>query len=435
METNFNADGYMSAVLGHRMGELKNGTLAVSAHMLYNRGGVYARIVDLPAERALARGLEIEGDADDLISNELDRLDAAAAFTEALRWSVLDGGGAVIMITDQGTLEDALLPGALNQILELRPVSALDVTPSDSTYADPSQPKFGQPIWYNVKPEKGATYRVHETRLLPVSGATAAGNNGGSRVPFQGRSEVDRAYMAMIQLDGVMTKALQIMERKQQAVYGMTGMAKSLDAGSRANGQNPAELVVQKRINFVDSARGVLNTVAVDAEDKYEIRDLSLSGIKDVVGEFQVGVSAEAGIPATLLFGRSPAGMNATGESDFRGYNERVEGLQSRRLRPPLERLLSLVVVQRSLQGKKPDNWKLVFPPLSELTQKEQAEIDEIESKTVLNELKSLESALGASIVSQEEAVEWLRERGLFGLENEIDASSASRNVSYAQST
>lgn len=39
-------------------------------------------------------------------------------------------------------------------------------------------------------------------------------------------------------------------------------------------------------------------------------------------------LSALTNIPQTILFGRSPAGMNATGESDFENYYNFIERIQ-----------------------------------------------------------------------------------------------------------
>ncbi|MFQ8761936.1 MAG: anti-CBASS protein Acb1 family protein [Intestinimonas sp.] len=51
-------------------------------------------------------------------------------------------------------------------------------------------------------------------------------------------------------------------------------------------------------------------------------------------------LSGASRIPVTKLFGRSPAGMNATGESDLRNYYDYVDTLREAKLRPILEKLL-----------------------------------------------------------------------------------------------
>ena len=48
-------------------------------------------------------------------------------------------------------------------------------------------------------------------------------------------------------------------------------------------------------------------------------------------------------IPATRLFGRSPEGMNATGDSDIQNYYEKISTKQDAQLRPILEKLLPVI--------------------------------------------------------------------------------------------
>ena len=51
-------------------------------------------------------------------------------------------------------------------------------------------------------------------------------------------------------------------------------------------------------------------------------------------------LSSLTNIPQTLLFGRSPAGMNATGESDLENWYNFVERIQKLMLKPNLLVLL-----------------------------------------------------------------------------------------------
>lgn len=432
MSEHFSMDGYISAVLGPQ-GVGSNNVQVHSPETLYESGGVYARVVDLPAERAMSGGVIVEGDQDKLALGELDRLDAKAHFTEALRWSSLTGGAVIVLVTDQGTLQEELNVNALNQILELRVYSVDRVSAGQGKYADASKPKYGMPITYEIKPASGQSYSVHESRLLPVPGDPTLRPDS-SGLWFKGRIGVSRAYAALLRYDEACRKALQIMERKQQPVYGMTGMAKSLAAAERPGMANVGEQLVQKRIGFVDSARGVLNTIAIDGDDKYQLHDLSLANIDSVLGEMQVSASAEAGIPVTLLFGRSPSGMNATGEADFKGYNAMVDGQRERKARPALERLLSLIYAQNSLKGNKPSDWSLDFPQLEEMTDKELAEIEKLQAEARKIDLEALEVALSSGSVTEEEAIAWIKSMEWFGLvADKTDARGEAKT--YAQQT
>ena len=58
--------------------------------------------------------------------------------------------------------------------------------------------------------------------------------------------------------------------------------------------------------------------------------------------------------PMTKLFGRSPAGMNATGESDLKNYYDYVDSQREAKVRPVLQKLLPVLAM--SAWGTVPDD-------------------------------------------------------------------------------
>lgn len=105
--------------------------------------------------------------------------------------------------------------------------------------------------------------------------------------------------------------------------------------------------------------------------------------------------------------GRSPAGMNATGESDLKNYYDYVDTLRESKLRPALEQLLPVIAM--SAWGSVPENLDISFPPLWTPTASETAQIAErkalairdifqaglIQADTALRELKGLSEETG----------------------------------------
>ena len=97
-------------------------------------------------------------------------------------------------------------------------------------------------------------------------------------------------------------------------------------------------------------------------------------------------LSALTNIPQTILFGRSPAGMNATGDSDFESYYNFVEKIQRLMLKRNLRTLLDVVFRAGIASGdvaEEPD-YKLEFKPLWSLSDTEQAAVDQTKAQTAL---------------------------------------------------
>lgn len=414
----FRLDNYTSAVLGRRYQGLKIKT--VSAHFLYAQGGVFARIVDKPADDAVSGSVAIDND-DGAIQSELERLNVFPLLADAVRWSRISGGACLIPIVQDGQALD--MPLDINRIgiiEELRVYDAEEMTPYGNPYNDPAKANYGQPMMYQVSTNSGS-FVVHESRVIPIAGAPIPNKQKTHGVPFRGRSEVERPYQAVVQWIEAIGKIYAMLERKQQPVYGMKGLAEAV-----ANG---FESQIQTRIDNVDLVRGILNTVAIDSEDQYSIIDLNVSGVSEALNEFKELMAAETGMPITLLFGRSAAGMNATGEGDLRGYYDMVDAIRSKQAQPALERIIAMIAAQQGINAVA--DWRINWPPLLEPTAKEKAEIEKIENDALVAEMNALTQAVQMGAVSEAQAMEYLQQKRLFGLGSNNDNRQSA--VQYLQ--
>ena len=179
------------------------------------------------------------------------------------------------------------------------------------------------------------------------------------------------------------SSAVKLLDRSVQAIYSMVGLSRSL---STENGENE----VIKRLQVIDMARSILNSIAIDAEgESYDFKTLSFAGVREVIDSTCNMLSAVTNIPQTLLFGRSPAGQNSTGESDFESYYNFVERIQKLMLRANLTKLIDIIILIGSKIGKvdeKPDI-KLTFNPLWSLSETEQTQIDQ--SKAAMQQTRA----------------------------------------------
>lgn len=395
----------------------------------YSRGGLYSKVVDLPCDKAMSRGVVVDGD-DGTIATELDRLQVKAKFAQALRLARAKGGAALLILADDGPdLSAPMNPAKLRRVRGLRLLTAAQVVPVDGlTDEDVSSPTFGQALAYTID----SAYMVHASRLLTFGGQRTGDYGKTQLAPWRGECEVLAAWDAIDDYQTGVRRALQILDRKQQAVYGMKGMA-DLFAAAMGDDQltTEAEQSVKRRLQLVDQSRGVLNTVATDADDSFVVNDLQLGGLKDLLGELQVDVSAKSCIPSTLLFGRSPAGQNATGEADFRGYYDFVDGISQAKAAPQLERLVALLYAQGELGGKAPESWSVQFGPLFVPTEDEAAKTRKTLAETDKILAETVDLLVGRDQIEPEAAREWLIERGVLKGTDEAKGKAAD----YASST
>lgn len=398
-----NLDTYTSALGLMQVNALQQ----VTVNDLYDRGGIYARVIDKPAGDAVARGFDlVDGDDDKQAQAEFDRLAVLPKLSDALRLSLLNGGAALVPICD-----DAASMAAPLNVERVRRITGLRVFPVDDfsvrqKYADITKENFGEPELYEVK--RGESHLViHESRVIPIAGDPMS---SAQDFPWKGRGIASRMYGSISRWSSALDFSLEILRRKQQAVHRMKGLADAIGGGM--------EDEVRKRVGLVDGVRNALNGVTVDSEDDYTVIDLSTSGIRELIAEYQIAVSAECGIPVAILFGRSAAGLNATGEADFEAYYDHIETIQRMKLTPALERITELVLAQDGMQDI--GDWFIQWKPLKSPTEKQQAELDKLRNEALAVQASTLDKLIASDMMSAEEGRASLIEHGNhYGLTNE----------------
>lgn len=425
-----NQDGYLSAVLGQALLDASAGGLGTLDDLaMYAEGGLPARVVDMIPDTAASRGVEITGD--DRVRGELDRLKALPALADAWRWARLTGGGAIVVVAKDGrALRDPLNLEALDQVLELKVFTLDDVSATEKRYLDPNEANFGMPEVYRVRTQAAgavaAEFFVHESRLIEVPGDPLPAKLNRKGIPWAGRPAVARAFRAIRRYSEGLHWALRLLEKKQQAVHKMKGLAEAIAA--------EMEAAIRKRVEMVDAVRNALNGVAVDSEDDYQILSSDMGGVKDTLAEFQIALAAETGIAVTLLFGRSAAGLNATGDGDLEGFYNGVAMGRAAKVNPALERLVSLIRAQRTLAGggeAQGEAWSIAWPPLKPATAKDEAEVRKANAEAQAREMDALSAAVDNGL-SQDQAFQYMKQEGLYGLIPDAGGESA---TSYAAST
>jgi len=132
---------------------------------------------------------------------------------------------------------------------------------------------------------------------------------------------------------------------------------------------------LRSRLRAASLASSVGNTLPINADEEMKFVERSFAGIKDL-GEFELLlVAGAAEMPATVLFGRSPAGMNSTGESDREAWYSSVEAKRQADYKPPMETILQVIAVTQGATD--PGGWCIEWPSLERLNSLEQAQLEE----------------------------------------------------------
>lgn len=366
---------------------------------IYLTNGLAQKIIDRPSDDAFQRGIKIEGDDSDVMQDEFDRLAIPAKFADAVRWSRLYGGAVILLIAkDGGEFTDPLNLDRLDEVSELRVYDATCLKNPGRYYDDKTNPdNYGKPEFYTLVPPGMMTFDVHETRLIPIAGEVMpVGHVNLSGINWIGRPVLEGCIADLMRYGQALEWALRLLERKQQAIYNMSGLGEMF-----ANGD---DLMVQKRINLVDLVRGNLNSVVVDKDDVYNILNLGLDGLQPLLDEYQTALCASSNIPKIVLFGDTQGGLNTSAQGNLESYYSMVSKIQQVIAKPALERLVSVLYVQSAIKKSDiPDDWEIQFNPLWMPSALEQAQTDQAEGMADQSNINNLINLMNDGILSAEE--------------------------------
>ena len=119
----------------------------------------------------------------------------------------------------------------------------------------------------------------------------------------------------------------------------------------------------------------------MSAEDSMENHPYNFGGMAEIKESLMMDVAGAAEMPATMLFGRSPQGMNATGEADIRNYYDKIDQQRERILRPALEKLLPVMAM--CCWGFVPEDMRISFEPAMTIGPAESSRISKEEAEQI----------------------------------------------------
>lgn len=397
--------------------------------MYYEGNGLFAKIIDTPAEEAIKHGFTLESTKDqkieDFYTEALDELDWEETAMTAIRWARLFGGSiAVMMINDGRGIDEPLDWRNIRSIDDIRVYERSVIQPDyQSMFSyDPRDPfrtrgsRLGMPEFYHVTSRTGS-FTVHDSRCLVFQNGILPENTTNSIYQLWGIPEYVRINRAIRDAEVAHGSATKLLDRSVQAVYKMKDLAAELAT-------EEGEDRVLRRLQTIDMARGLLNSITIDSEgEDYDFRQFQFSGVSDVIDSTCNFLSALTSIPQTILFGRSPAGMNATGDADLENWYNYLERIQKRMVKKNLRYLLS-VIFQAGVRTGEVDEVpkiKVEFNPLWSLSDTEQADLDQKRAQTQFTRAQTAQLYIDKQVIDPSEVRAKLADSEEFDVENMLD--------------
>jgi uncharacterized protein len=330
---------------------------------IYRSDGIGRRIVDVPAEDMTREWVTVSGQDGQERMQQLRNIHARQQINKAIRWAGLYGGAIIVLGIDDGRNLDTPVGSRVRGVYFAHVYDCWQMYyTTQDMYKDPMSEKYGKPEYVTVQPVSGTPYKVHESRILWFDGEDVPDrvrqeNNGWGDSKLQGVTDSLSRYAEA--MGGVSN----IIRDFVTPVLGMKNLSDLIASGQ--------EETVRKRLEILGLSQSMLNIRLIDAEmETYSKQASSIAGMDKLLEELKHNISACTGIPQTRLFGRSPGGQNATGESDLTNWYDTIRSEQQDKMIPAVERIVSLLDLAA---GGIPDDRKIEPCPLWQPSESERA--------------------------------------------------------------
>lgn len=352
--------------------------LAMSAYLC---SGMMRKVISVPAEDRVREWRDWQADQDDITKLEAEErrlgLQAKVQHAEILRGI---GGGALILVT-KGNHAEELKLGSVSpgDLVAINVVSRWQL--SGLNWVDElSDPLYGTPRMWRLQGQNGGT-DIHPSRIVAFRGAP---------LPMGTALSIEQAYWGDSRLLRVF-REIQRSDDTQEWFAALVRKAKLLRIGI-PDLDTQDENKLNKRIEVIALGESSLNATVYrssagtdDAGEKIDDYQVTWAGIPAMMDAFDQRIAAVSDIPFTRLTGRSPAGMNATGQHDTDNWNKAVKAGQTLETRPCLDQIDVALIPSA---GVSEATW--AFAPLDTPSEKEQADtfkttIDALEKLNLMN--------------------------------------------------
>jgi len=271
-------------------------------------------------------------------------------------------GGSCLMLGTGGDMAQPLNPSTIKQggLKYIHAVGRYEIT-IPNLILDPGSEFYLQPDMYMVNAGNGTQVRVHPSRMIRFTPSDTPDNVS---LYEQGWGDplLQSLQGCLINADTMQGTFAALVAKAKVDTLGIPNLTQ---IASTSDGEQQ----LQRRVLVAQAFESMFHTKLIDtaknngdAAETWEQFQVNWSGMPEMAMMFLQMVSGASDIPMTRLVGKSPDGMNATGDGDLENYFQMISASQELDLRPRLEMLDEVLL--RSALGERPEDIWFSFLPL-----------------------------------------------------------------------
>lgn len=331
---------------------------------LYIEHGIVQTLIDLPVEDGLKGDIRIlssqlDGDEIEELTSEIRKIDLFETIMQSFKWARLFGGaGIIVNILNENPLSDF-------NIDKIKKGSKVEFYVADRWELCENPyviaPNLNNPT--GIASDVNFNYygsEINPSRVVKVLGKEAPSIQR-LQLAGWGMSEVERLVAPMNKYFKNQNVIFELLDEAKIDVYSLDGYRSSFVAGE--------EDKIRQAIQYSNALKSYLNAMILDKEDDFTQKQISFSGMAEILRESYNDLASALRMPVTKLWGMSAEGFNS-GEDDIENYNSMID----REVRGKAKRIIIELckIMCMSLFGFAPDDFTVEFPSLRVLKQLEE---------------------------------------------------------------
>lgn len=369
---------------------------------MYVEHGIVQTLIDIPVDDAFRTGYEITTGM--LSSDEIEELEKYVSrnninqvIGQACKWARLFGGGGLLILTGQR------YDTQLKEIRQDSPLMFRAVDMWELYHSENLTTQTGEPFDISTANFNYYTHKVDSSRVLTIKGKEAPSFIR-QRLRGWGMSELERLVRSLNSYLKNGSLIFELLDEAKVDVFKIMDLNSALmtDGGTEA---------VQNRIQLANQLKNYLNALVMDKEDEYDQKQLSFSGLGDMLTQIRQGIASDLKMPMTKLFGISSAGFNS-GEDDIENYNAMIEGEVRAKVHYIVVKVLQLC--SQHLFGINPEDLEIEWGALRILSSEQE---EDIKSK----KMDRIITAFSSGLISAEEGKKSINKDNLLPIEVKED--------------
>lgn len=342
---------------------------------MYRSNWLVGQVVDTVAEDMTREGISLysEMKPDDItkLQVSISEFGIWQDLCSTIKWARLYGGAIAVILIDGAdySKEMDLEKIRKDQFKGLVVLDRWMLQPAIGDLITDLCKDIGKPKYYEVISGVSTfpSAKIHHSRVIRFDGI---------ELPYYqrffenlwGLSVVERMVDRLLAFDSASQGAAQLLYKAYLRVVGVDGLREALANGGKE------ETGVIKQFGYMRLLQSNEGITLLDAKDTFNTHQYTFSGISDMLQQFGQQISGATGIPLVRLFGQSPAGLSATGESDLRNYYDHINKEQENKIRPELDKLMA-VIAKSKLGYDLPEDFTFEFNPLWQLSETEKSTV------------------------------------------------------------